>query len=321
MTALLVAIGVGIFAYIMFVMLVPKAVPDETDDHVRNALDRLYEENKANALEKQNVMRNSLLEESPALRAIFGMSIFQPLYEAAIQAGYQDRLPQVLIRMGVYALIILLILFELHVTVLAVLLVPPLAYLMTLRHCRRILRKRNIKFIDQFPDALDIIVRSVRSGFPLGVALQILSENAEDPIRGQFQQVVEEIALGRTLQQALVRLAIRIDEPDVRFFVVVLGVQQETGGNLAEIIGNLSTIIRKRRQLRHKIRALTAEGTATGWVLGALPVVVFAILYFFQPTYLDPFFTDTMGQMMFGGVLFLLAICFIVVKQMINVDI
>lgn len=320
MTALLVALGVGVLVYIIFVMLVPKAVPDDSDEHLRTALDRLYEENKAGATHR-DVMRSSLLEESPFMRAIFGSAMFRPLYEAAVQAGYQDRLQHLLLRMGIYSLLILLVLFALHISPISVLLIPPMTYMITLRHCRRILRKRNTKFIDQFPDALDIIVRSVRSGFPLAVALQMLSENAEEPIRSQFQQVVEEVALGRTLPQALARLAARVDEPDVRFFVVVLGVQQETGGNLAEIIGNLSTIIRKRKQLRHKIKAMTSEGKATGWVLGALPVVVFVALYLAQPDYLDPFFQDSLGQIMFGGVLFLLTVCFIVVKQMIEVDI
>jgi tight adherence protein B len=252
---------------------------------------------------------------------IFGIALFRPLYDVAMQAGYHEKLPQLLLRMGIYALLGLALLLGLHVNVIAIILVPPLAYMFTYRHCTRILAKRNREFIDQFPDALEIIVRSVRSGFPFSVALQMLAENSRDPIRSQFQQVVEEVALGRSLQQALARLAGRINEPDVRFFVVVIGVQQETGGNLAEIIGNLATIIRKRKQLRHKIKALTAEGKATGWVLGLLPVVVFVLLYVLQPHYLDPFFNDSLGQMLFGGAIFLLLVCFLIVRQMIKVDI
>jgi tight adherence protein B len=166
-----------------------------------------------------------------------------------------------------------------------------------------------------------MIVRSVRSGFPLSVALQMLAEQAEEPIRSEFRQVTDEVALGRNLNQALARLSTRLNEPDVRFFVVVLSVQQETGGNLAEIVGNLSMIIRKRKQLRHKIRAMTSEGKATGIILGGLPVLVFIALYFVQPGYLDPFFNDPSGRMMFAGVLGLLGLCFFVIKQMINVDI
>ena len=104
-------------------------------------------------------------------------------------------------------------------------------------------------------------------------------------------------------------------------FVVVLTVQQETGGNLAEIIGNLSSIIRKRKQIRHKIKAMTAEGKATGIVLGALPVLVFAALWFVQPGYLDVFFHDPLGIKFFFSAIALLGVCYFVVKQMIQVDI
>jgi tight adherence protein B len=196
-----------------------------------------------------------------------------------------------------------------------------LGYYLPYKHCLGKVKKRNKKFIDQFPDALDMIVRSVRSGFPLSVAMQMLAENAESPVREEFRQVVDEVALGRSLTQSLGRMATRINEPDIRFFVVVLSVQQETGGNLAEIIGNLSSIIRKRKQLRHKIKAMTSEGVATGWVLGMLPVFVFAILYFFQPGYLEPFFVDALGKKIFGATIGLLVVCFMVVKNMINIEI
>ena len=190
-----------------------------------------------------------------------------------------------------------------------------------LHHCGKVVKKRNHKFINNFPDALDMIVRSVRSGFPISVAMQMLAENAEEPVRSEFRQVTDEIALGRSLPQALARLASRINEPDIRFFVVVLTVQQETGGNLAEIVSNLSGIIRKRKQLRNKIRAMTSEGKATGLILGGLPVFVFLMLYFMQPGYLAPFFNDPLGMNLFGSAIALMVVCYFVIKQMINVDI
>ena len=103
-----------------------------------------------------------------------------------------------------------------------------------------------------FPDVLDMIVRSVKSGFPLNTAIKLIAENMEPPVSTEFQQVSDEVALGRPLNHSLARLAERIPEQDIKFFVVVLNVQQETGGNLAEVIGNLSGIIRKRKHLRMK---------------------------------------------------------------------
>ena len=321
MSVLFAALGIGILSYIGFVLLFPKAMPSESADYMQQALDRIYEENRQAQNEQLAIIRDQLKEESAIIRFIFGLDLTRPLYEAALQAGYQNNLQKVALMMLVALVATAVALTYIGAGVLGVVLAIPFAYFFPYSHCKKRIRKRNRKFIDQFPDALDMIVRSVRSGFPLSVALQMLAENAEDPVRGEFRQVVDEIALGRNLPQALARLASRINEPDIRFFVVVLSVQQETGGNLAEIIGNLSNVIRKRKQLRHKIYAMTSEGRATAWVLSLLPVFVFAILYFLQPGYLSAFWTDSLGQIFLATAIGLVLLCAFVVKQMINVDI
>ncbi len=321
MGSLYIALGIGILSYIVFILAVPKAVPKESDDYLRNALDRLAEENRAAEQARTEVLRDQLSEAPPLVRAVFGLGIMRPIYEAALQAGYQNDMQKILVMMLMSFGVGLAGAFALGMGINSLCFALILAYLVPYRHCNSRVAKRNRKFIDQFPDALDMIVRSVRSGFPLSVALQMLAENAEEPVRSEFRQVTDEVALGRSLNQALNRLSTRINEPDIRFFVVVLTVQQETGGNLAEIVGNLSGIIRKRKQIRHKIKAMTSEGKATGFVLGGLPVFVFTALWFIQPGYLDPFFTDPLGMQFFGGAIALLIICFFVIKQMINVDI
>lgn len=321
LTPLFIALGIGILAYVIFVIAVPKAVPKESDDYLRSALDRLAEENITAKKEKEEILRGQLGDTSPLVRSIFELGFMQPIYQAGLEAGYITNLQKLLI--------IMLVSFGGATALCLYLGVGPAsfvigliaAYLIPLQHCKKAVKKRNHKFINNFPDALDMIVRSVRSGFPISVAMQMLAENAEEPVRSEFRQVTDEIALGRNLSQALARLATRINEPDIRFFVVVLTVQQETGGNLAEIIGNLSGIIRKRKQLRNKIRAMTSEGKATGLILGGLPVFVFAVLYFMQPSYLDPFFNDPFGMKLLGGAIGLLVTCYFVIKQMINMDI
>jgi tight adherence protein B len=321
MGILIAAIGIGILSYIGFVMMFPKAVPDDTSDYTRQALDRLFEENRASENDQVTVMRDALREESPMIRMVFGAPIMRPIYEAALQAGYQNNLKQLVVMMVMVFILSLMVAVMLGAGLLGIFMACLIAYYAPYRHCMKRVRDRNRKFIDQFPDALDMIVRSVRSGFPLSVALQMLAENAENPVKEEFRQVVDEIALGRTMPQALSRLASRINEPDIRFFVVVLSVQQETGGNLAEIISNLSNIIRKRKQLRHKIRAMTSEGRATAWVLGLLPVFVFCMLMIVQPDYLRPFWTDSLGMMLFGTSVGLIGLCVFVVSQMVNVDV
>ncbi len=320
MGVLLAALGVGILSYIGFVILFPKAVPTETGDHVSQALDRIYEENRAND-EQRSVLREQLGEESVLVRAVFSSAIMRPLYERGLQAGYKNNLQQLLMMMVGAFLAVLAVTQMLGMGTVGFVLAPIIGYLFPYRHCTKKIKKRNRKFLDQFPDALDMIVRSVKSGFPLSVALQMLAENTENPVKEEFRMVVDDVALGRSLQQALQRLSLRINQADIRFFVVVLSVQQETGGNLAEIIGNLSSIIRKRKQLRHKIHAMTSEGRATAWVLGSLPVFVFCAVYLVQPDYLTALWTDPLGITLFATSIGLIGLCVIIVKQMINVDI
>lgn len=321
MGVLLASLGIGIVSYIGFVLLFPKAVPDDTSDYTQQALDRIYTENRAAENEQTTIMRDTLREEKPLVRALFGSPIMRPIYEAGLQAGYGNRLiVLVWIMLGAFvgaAALATMAGFGWQSYLIAAI----AAYFVPYRHCLKRVRQRNRKFIDQFPDALDMIVRSVRSGFPLSVALQMLAENTENPVKEEFRQVTDEIALGRSLPQALNRLASRINQPDIRFFVVVLSVQQETGGNLAEIISNLSNIIRKRKQLRHKIKAMTSEGRATAWVLGLLPVFVFCTLYVLQPSYLSAFWTDPLGMTLFATAVGMVGACVVVVNQMINVEI
>jgi tight adherence protein B len=318
---LLFALGVGIISYIAFAVLFPKAIPSDSSDYTKQALERIYQETHA-INDTTNILKDQLLEESTLVRVMFQWHIMRPIYEAALQAGYLKQLQflATLMLAGFLVSLTLFLVLGMHVFM-AIIMALLLGYYLPYRHCNSALKKRNRLFIDQFPDALDMIVRSVRSGFPLTTALQMLADNSQTPMKDEFRQVVDELGMGRNLNQALARLAVRINEPDIKFFVVVLTVQQETGGNLAEIINNLSSIIRKRKQLRHKIRAMTSEGRATAWVLGLLPVFVFCALYAMQPSYLMPFFTDPIGIMMFGTALGLVGLCAFVVKQMINVEI
>ena len=126
------------------------------------------------------------------------------------------------------------------------------------------------------------------------------------------------VALGSPLIDALQRLSLRVDEPDIRFFVVVLTVQQEVGGNLAEVLSNLSGIIRKRKHLRMKVKAMTSEGRATTWVLAALPVFVTTAIYFTTPTHLTPFITSPTGNLLLAAAIGIVLFGLAIVRKMVN---
>lgn len=156
-------------------------------------------------------------------------------------------------------------------------------------------QRRRKRMQDQFPVALDIFVRALRSGHPVASAIELLTEEMEDPIGSQFGLVADEVSYGADLTAALNAMAERWDMDDIRMFVVSLSLQNETGGNLAEILENLSDVIRERASLYMKVRALSSEGRMTGWVLGVLPIVLFVMLFTMNPPFylevaLDPIF-------------------------------
>jgi tight adherence protein B len=145
-------------------------------------------------------------------------------------------------------------------------------------------RKRR-RMQEQFPVALDIFVRALRSGHPVASAIELLTEEMEDPIGSQFGLVADEVSYGADLTASLHSMAERWDLDDIRMFVVCLTVQTETGGNLAEILENLSVVIRERASMYMKVRALSSEGRMTGWILGVLPVFAFIILFAMNPSF------------------------------------
>ncbi|WP_338468482.1 type II secretion system F family protein [Novosphingobium sp. ZN18A2] len=156
-------------------------------------------------------------------------------------------------------------------------------------------RRRRKKVEEQFPVALDVFVRALRSGHPVASAIELLTTEMEDPIGSEFGLVSDEVAYGAELTDAIEAMAERWDLEDMRMFVVSLSVQIETGGNLAEVIENLNQVIRERASLYRKVRALSSEGRMTGWMLTVLPVVTFIGMFMVNPGFylnvaMDPIF-------------------------------
>lgn len=153
-------------------------------------------------------------------------------------------------------------------------------------------QRRRKKMQDQFPVGLDIFVRALRSGHPVASAIDLLTKEMEDPIGSEFGLVSDEVSYGAELTEALNAMAERWDLDDIRMFVVSLSLQNETGGNLAEILENLARVIRERATLYLKIRALSSEGRMTGWILTALPIITFVMLFLLNPPFYLEVATD-----------------------------
>jgi tight adherence protein B len=168
-------------------------------------------------------------------------------------------------------------------------------------------RYRN-RFLDVFPDALDLLARGVRAGLPVFEAMEIAAREIPNPVGSEFRRTIDEMRIGIEMEDALQRTADRIRVPDFRFYVVALTLQRRTGGGLAETLGNLSNIIRRRKELRLKARALSAEARASAVVLAILPFVVGSIMYVFNRPLMSVLFDDPRGRFVVGlALLFLLA--------------
>ena len=152
--------------------------------------------------------------------------------------------------------------------------------------------KRTNAFNAKFPDAIELLVRGLRSGLPVTETLAVVAQEVPGPVGQEFKAIVERIKIGRTMEESLQDTADRLGIPEFNFFCITLAIQRETGGNLAETLSNLSDVLRKRAQMKMKIRAMSSESKASAYIVGALPFMVFTMIWWINPSYIGGFFTD-----------------------------
>lgn len=161
-----------------------------------------------------------------------------------------------------------------------------------------LIKKRLKRFLNDFPDAIELIIRGVRSGLPVPESIRTVGNEFIGPVGQEFRIVADKLKLGQQMDQALLEAGVRINSPEFKFFVISLAVQRETGGNLAETLENLADLLRKRRQMLLKIRAMSSEARASAMILGSLPFIMFAIMYLLNPGYVMMLFNDPRGVVM-----------------------
>ena len=186
---------------------------------------------------------------------------------------------------------------------------------------KRWINKRQEAFVNDLPEALDMIVRGVKSGLPVAETVVVVSEEMEGVIAYEFTRVTEDARIGMTLEAALWASAERLNTPEFKFFVVVLTVQRETGGNLAEALGNLSNVLRSRKLMEAKIKALSAEAKASAYIIGSLPFLVMGAVKMASPDYLDPLFTTQMGNFILIGAGMWMGTGILVMRKMIQIKV
>ena len=182
-------------------------------------------------------------------------------------------------------------------------------------------RKRRIrKFVDEFANAVDVIVRGVKAGLPLNDCIRIIANESAEPVKTEFRMISESQAMGISLADAVTRLPDRVPTPEASFFAIVVSIQQRAGGNLSEALGNLSRVLRERKKMKGKIGAMAMEAKASAYIIGSLPIVVLVLVYMTSPGYISLLFTERLGNVILGFSALWMLMGILVMRKMINFD-
>ncbi len=183
------------------------------------------------------------------------------------------------------------------------------------------INRRIGKFTAKFPDAIELLVRGLRSGLPISETIGVVGHELDGPVGEEFRSVSDKMKIGRTMDAALQETADRLGTPEFQFFVITIAIQRETGGNLAETLANLANVLRMRGQMKLKIKAMSSESKASAYIIGALPFIVFALIWFINGTYMQRFFVDERLMAIGMGGMVWMAIGAFIMAKMINFEI
>jgi len=181
-------------------------------------------------------------------------------------------------------------------------------------------KRREKKFLAALPDAVDVIVRGIKAGLPLFESIKVVAADSSEPLRSEFNAIIETQAIGMPLGEACARLYDRMPVPEANFFGIVISIQQKSGGNLSEALGNLSKVLRDRKKMAEKIQAMSMEAKASAGIIGSLPPIEMVLVYITTPDYISTLWTHPTGQVMLVGCVIWMSIGVMVMKKMINFD-
>lgn len=194
-------------------------------------------------------------------------------------------------------------------------------YLLPRMYLNRRRKKFQNQFLDELPNAVEAIVRGVKSGLPLNDSMRLVAKEAKEPIKSEFQKVIDQQSVGKSIQEAVLVLYERVPLPEVNFFVVVITVQGQAGGNLSEALGNLARVLRNRKKMKLKVKAMSSEAKASAGIIGSLPIIVAILVSLTTPTYLLPLVETQVGQICLGVAAVMMFMGGFIMNRMIQFDI
>jgi tight adherence protein B len=317
-------IAIATFVLIFLIILGPYwllIARPETQESVR-LKDRLVDGKKKSLAVAGLLRETERLSTVPLLHVLLtkASGLIRPMQETILQSGVRTTLGTVLLASGCLAgiayLLVVRVTNQVPIGILAAMLLSTVPYL----YVRRARTKRLYKFEEQFPEAIDLLARALRAGHALTTGLQMVGDELPEPIRGEFRQLYDQQSYGLPLPDALKSFARRVPLLDAKFFATALLTQREAGGNLAEVLDNLASIIRDRFRVKRQVRVVSAHGRITGWVLAALPPSLAIALAFLIPENYRKFYTDPIGIQMLVGAAVLQIIGTLIIRKIVNIE-
>jgi len=323
---LLAAVACAALAYVLFYdRLASKDPASRRLETVRNYAERSVtrsERDKNTDIQKRRkLLQDNIKDLEARQKQREKNQKYPPLRIMLTQAGFSITLRQFYIYSGVTAFAGLLIGF---IFGLPLLLLPGIAIACFFGLPRWFVlqkRKRRLKkFLEEFPNALDVIVRATRAGLPLNDGLRLIASEALEPVKSEFKKVVEAQQMGLSIPEAVGKMPDSMPCPETNFFAIVIQIQSQAGGNLSEALNNLSKVLRDRKKMKAKVDALSMEAKASAAIIGALPLIVMVLVYLTSPQYMTLLFTSSTGHMLLGIAAVLMATGIFIMKNMINFD-
>jgi tight adherence protein B len=284
---------------------------------------RLVGERKKTAMAVAGLLREKeRLSNLALLDRVLARSsrLVQPMQQTIVQSGVRTTLGAILLMSGCLAGLAYLIALRLTAVSVAGLAAAALAATLPYLYVSRARTKRMAKFEEQFPEAIDLLGRALRAGHALTTGLQMVGDEMAEPIRGEFRRLYDQQSFGLPLPDALKAFAERIPSIDARFFVTALLTQREAGGNLAEVLDNLATIIRDRFRVKRQVRVISAHGRITGWVLAALPPCLAIALMILIPESYKRFYSDPLGIRMLVGAAVMQILGSLIIRKIVKIE-
>ena len=315
--ALLVFVAVSMAAFVILILL------DRRNARARILRDRLSAVQKPVEIPQESALvRDDLMSRIPALDTLLRRSERASMLQKMLNQG------EVHIRPGNFLMLCTLcatllgaILFVVGGQVLFGWAGVLLGFFLPYAYASHMRSKRFQRFEEKFPEAMDTLARAVRAGHAFTTALELIANEISEPIAGEFRQLYEEQKFGLPVREALVNLTERIPLVDVKFFVTAVMLQRETGGNLAEILDNLSYVIRERFKILRQVRVHTAQGRLTMVLLMALPPTIVVLMLIFNPGFIRPLFTDHLGHALIVGGITMQTLGYFVIRKLIQIQV